>query len=87
MGSTSQSAYTTRITRIGLPSGMNMSRMRMEQGYAVAIESNDIKVHHEDPVYLNYRASEAQASLHAQPCFTQSTYGIASGLLIDTSRD
>ena len=41
---------------------MNISKMRFEQGYAVASVSEDIRSHPKDPVYLNCRASEAQSA-------------------------
>ncbi len=53
---------------------MNITKMRFEQGYAVASASGDIRPHPKDPVYLNCRASEAQASLHAQSYTAYSAY-------------
>jgi len=79
--SNSQSAYTTRITYIGPPSGMDITKMRFEQGYAVASASGDIRPHPKDPVYLNCRASEPQASLHAQSCVAYSAYGTTPGFV------
>ena len=59
---------------------MNITKMRFEQGYAVASASGDIHLHPKDPAYLNCRASEAQASLHAQSCTACSAYGTCLGL-------
>lgn len=56
---------------------MNITKMRFEQGYAVASTSGDVRPHPKDPVYLNCRASEAQASPHAQ---SYSAYGTNSSL-------
>ena len=77
--SSSRSAYATRVSHLGSASGMDIRKMRHEQGYATATSSGDICVHVADPVYLNCRASEPQASLHAQPCVT---YDILVCLLI-----
>ena len=59
---------------------MNITKMRFEQGYAVANTSGDIHLRPKDPAYLNCRASEAQASLHAQSCTARSAYGTNPGL-------
>ena len=59
---------------------MNITKMRFEQGYAVASTSGDIRLHPKDPVYLNCRASEEQASLRAQSCTAYHAYGTNPGL-------
>ena len=61
---------------------MNITKMRFEQGYAVASTSGDIRLHPKDPVYLNCRASEAQASLRAQSCTAYRAYGTNPGLSV-----
>ncbi|KAL3139354.1 hypothetical protein ABBQ38_003689 [Trebouxia sp. C0009 RCD-2024] len=63
MRSNSHSAYTTRVTYIGPPSGMGITKMRFEQGHAVASRSGDIQLHPTDPVYLNCRAAEPQVPI------------------------